>query len=721
MNLETTFLHSKLARRTFWLFTLCALLPITVLAVISLRNVTNQLREQNLRELRQLSRDEAMSIYGRLIFLEANLKLAALTVPGTSAKSSSPTSSTIRGLLSELAGRFDALELVTPDGNHQSLYGKEHRPIEYTAGEQEFLRSGHSVLSTIPCDMPDLCIFLSTVLDVDSPGDGLLVGEIRPSYLWDAENIRAPTLLSVINPSGRVLFCSGETPDRLPGRVFGGFSGEFEWQARQQTYLASYWSLPLHPLFFSTHWTIISSEAKPDVVAPLNRFRASFLLVFLLTLWIVVFLSLVQIRRYLGPLGKLKEGTRGISSGDFQTRVAISSGDEFEELASSFNSMAGRIEKQVHALKVVNEIDGAILSAWDTTKVVDTVCSRFRDLIPHDMVCVNLFDLKDSLTLLTHVFLPGSENPEHTETTPLTPQCLAELCDRREVSVLANHDAQPSYLGPLLTRGMKHFLIIPVLSDNGPSAVFSLGLATASVWNDEDKERARHLADQISVAFSNSQLVADLKQLQWGTLTALARAIDAKSPWTLGHSERVTTWAIKIAAALGLPPLELDIMRRGGLLHDIGKIATPAEILDKPGKLTDEEMKIMREHVNAGARILEPIPGLAESMPIVLQHHEWLNGGGYPNGIAGEEITLHARIFAVADCFDALISDRPYRAGLPLERVVQIIQDGAAKQFDPNVIQVLRRLLEQETAVQGSKENSASLSEVGRSGVPARL
>jgi putative nucleotidyltransferase with HDIG domain len=171
---------------------------------------------------------------------------------------------------------------------------------------------------------------------------------------------------------------------------------------------------------------------------------------------------------------------------------------------------------------------------------------------------------------------------------------------------------------------------------------------------------------------------------------------------------------------MGLPPTELDIMRRGGLLHDIGKIATPAEILDKPGKLTDEEMKIMREHVNAGARILEPIPGLAESMPIVLQHHEWVNGGGYPNGIAGEEMTLHARIFAVADCFDALISDRPYRAGLPLERVVQIIQDGAAKQFDPNVIQVLRRLLEQETAVQGSKQNPASLAEVGRSGVPVR-
>ena len=145
------------------------------------------------------------------------------------------------------------------------------------------------------------------------------------------------------------------------------------------------------------------------------------------------------------------------------------------------------------------------------------------------------------------------------------------------------------------------------------------------------------------------------------------------------------------------------------MLHDIGKIGTPANILEKPGKLTDEEMSIMREHVNAGARILEPIPGLTESMPIVLQHHEWVNGGGYPNGIAGDEITLHARIFAVADCFDALISDRPYRAGMPLERVMQIIQEGAAKQFDPRVVQVLRELQDQERVERDSKPRSAAL------------
>ena len=235
---------------------------------------------------------------------------------------------------------------------------------------------------------------------------------------------------------------------------------------------------------------------------------------------------------------------------------------------------------------------------------------------------------------------------------------------------------------------------VPILLDGRPSAVVVLGHASSSVWTEEDKEHARQIADQVAVAQANSSLISELRQLHWGTLTALARAIDAKSPWTLGHSERVTDCAVKIAKEMGLSTKDLEIMRRGGLLHDIGKIGTPASILDKPGKLTDEELKEMREHVNIGARILEPIPGLGDAMPIVLQHHEWVNGGGYPKGLVGDEISLHARIFAVADCFDALVSDRPYRPGLPVKRIMQILEEGSGKQFDPRVLGVLRAIME---------------------------
>ena len=205
------------------------------------------------------------------------------------------------------------------------------------------------------------------------------------------------------------------------------------------------------------------------------------------------------------------------------------------------------------------------------------------------------------------------------------------------------------------------------------------------------------------------QYVTELKQLHLGTLTALARAIDAKSHWTAGHSERVTSWAVKIASAMGLSEHELEIIHRGGLLHDVGKIGIPRAILNKRGKLTDEEVRQVREHVPVGARILEPIPGFAECMPIILQHHEWVDGSGYPEGLAGGEISLHARIFAVADCYDALISDRPYRSGMSPERVKEIIRAGVGKQFDPAAVETFLSLLEHESREEAAEDVSTSL------------
>lgn len=183
-----------------------------------------------------------------------------------------------------------------------------------------------------------------------------------------------------------------------------------------------------------------------------------------------------------------------------------------------------------------------------------------------------------------------------------------------------------------------------------------------------------------------------LEQLDLGTLTALARAIDAKSAWTAGHSERVTNLALEMGHAMGLPATSLGIIHRGGLLHDIGKIGTPPDVLDKPGRLEPEEMQIMQDHVKIGVRILEPIPCFREALPMVAQHHEWFDGSGYPAGLAGENISLHARILAVADCYDAIVSDRPYRRGLPKRQAIEILIQRSGKQFDPMVIEVFMRL-----------------------------
>ncbi len=708
MKIEKTFLHSKLARRIFWLFVLCALIPITVLAVISLRDVTAQLREQSLRELRRASREEAMSIYERLSFLEANLRLEAVKARGGMATSVMGSSEAEKESRNSLEQRFTGIEVVRPNGEWRAIFGKTDG-VTYTAEQQRILKSGMSVLSTVACgDEP--CISLSEAVNAEDPSAGIIVGEIRSKFLWDPETLMRPMTVCVLDELGARLFCSGEGPEHFPAVATNKFSGEFEWTGNGKENLASYWNLPLKTSFGVSHWTVISSEGKPDMVAPLLRFRFSFILVFLLSVWVVLLLSLVQIRRNLVPLAKLKEGTRGISAGNFRTRVAIKSGDEFEELAGSFNSMAGRIEKQIKAQQLVNEVDRAILSAWDMNRIVGTVCSRMRELIPNDLVSVNLFDKKSSPQMISQIYSAGSENPKETQTIELTAEEVAAVWNRREVAVVNGDEAKAIYLQPLAAKGMRSFLVVPVLAEKGTSAIFVLGHGdSAAVWSEEEKRQARHLADQIAVGFANSHLLAEVEEVQWSTLTALARAIDANSPWTLGHSERVTAGAIRIGQAMGLPARELDIMRRGGLVHDIGKIGTPREILDKPGKLSREEMQIMREHVNTGVRILQPLSGLAESMSIVAQHHEWVNGGGYPNGLTAKDITLHARIFAVSDCFDALISDRPYRAGMPVEKVMEILEEGRGKQFDPEVLDLFQNLMEQERTAKAEE----SLARIG--------
>jgi putative nucleotidyltransferase with HDIG domain len=140
----------------------------------------------------------------------------------------------------------------------------------------------------------------------------------------------------------------------------------------------------------------------------------------------------------------------------------------------------------------------------------------------------------------------------------------------------------------------------------------------------------------------------------------------------------------------------MDVLHRAGLLHDIGKLGIPGNILDKTGKLAKEEEDLMREHVRFGVRILEPIAAYAEIIPIVLHHHEYFNGEGYPDGLAGEAISMGARIFAVSDSFDALISDRPYRRALDRKYAIETIKQGAGNRYDLDIVQAFLEVMAQE-------------------------
>jgi putative nucleotidyltransferase with HDIG domain len=189
------------------------------------------------------------------------------------------------------------------------------------------------------------------------------------------------------------------------------------------------------------------------------------------------------------------------------------------------------------------------------------------------------------------------------------------------------------------------------------------------------------------------QLYIEMKEAHINTVSALTSAVDANDPYTHGHSYRVSQYAGRLGHAMGLPSKDLEILEYSALLHDIGKIAIRKEILHKAGKLTDDEFRSLKSHPSTGADIVENLKFLKESAILVRHHHEQPDGKGYPDGLKGDEIPVGSRILLCADAFDAMTSDRPYRKGLPMEKVMEQFEKYKGTQFDLDVANLIVRMI----------------------------
>ncbi|KAF1082551.1 MAG: GAF domain/HD domain protein [Candidatus Rifleibacterium amylolyticum] len=202
-------------------------------------------------------------------------------------------------------------------------------------------------------------------------------------------------------------------------------------------------------------------------------------------------------------------------------------------------------------------------------------------------------------------------------------------------------------------------------------------------FNDHDLEMLENMANQAVSSIENARLYENIQKVYLSTIEVLATAIDAKDPYTQGHSRRVTQYSVAIAEEMNLSPKEVEDIRYAGLLHDVGKIGIKDSIIRKPGRLTDEEYAIIKKHPAIGAKILRPVDFLADKIPGVLHHHEYYDGRGYPDHLTGEDIPLAGRIICVADAFDAMTTNRPYRKGLTVKTAVGELKKFSGKQFDP--------------------------------------
>jgi HD-GYP domain-containing protein (c-di-GMP phosphodiesterase class II) len=204
-----------------------------------------------------------------------------------------------------------------------------------------------------------------------------------------------------------------------------------------------------------------------------------------------------------------------------------------------------------------------------------------------------------------------------------------------------------------------------------------------SEFEEQDLEAVISVANTAAMAIENTRLHQTVLDAYKNTIKTLAAAIDAKDPYTRGHSQRVMEFTILAGAYLSFTPEEMETLEYAGILHDVGKISIDSTILNKPGSLTESEWEIIHEHPTIGANLLRAIPFLEKASELVRCHHEHYNGGGYPSRLKGESIPLGARLIAVADAFDTMTTDRSYRAALTVDHAVKELHDCAGKQFCP--------------------------------------
>ena len=296
-------------------------------------------------------------------------------------------------------------------------------------------------------------------------------------------------------------------------------------------------------------------------------------------------------------------------------------------------------------------------------------------------------------------YLPAAEGVPETAVVagrlPFASASLRAIVERvleglgAEPFMVVNNHCRDDPALAALSVTLERLVLVPLALREGQSGVLMALNRAASEFRSPEVKLVRSVAGSCAVFIENHRLYRDLQQLMLDLVRALVSSIDAKDPYTSGHSERVAITCRELARRMGLSAEETEQVYLAGLLHDIGKIGTPEAILTKAGRLSPEERLIINRHPVVGARILGSLKRLQTVRLAVLYHHERLDGSGYPEGLRGDQVPLLARIVGLADAFDAMTSNRPYRPMLPLEYVVREIERNVGRQFDLRAVEAL--------------------------------
>jgi len=673
-------IKSRVSRRIFLAVLLCAIIPISGLILLTLQNVRSNLEADTARRLHHAGKNIGMAMVAEFVSIDKALRKVATLyqVPET-------------GL--EMAGDAwifgeDVLErfwLLTPRSN-SSIAG-----LAFSEQYNERLAQGVPQLIVARMNQKVQLFLCSLARDA---ADKLVtaVGQIKISYLeeYAGNLLPANAQLAVLDTDWQPLV--GEPIVRVGPELFqaksSGGHHYVEVNNAGEAWIGGRWNLFLQAAFNAPDWNVLVFEPKEAIFSNFDHFGRNAWLTSAIAFWVILLVSSILIRKTLQPLQQLKEATQQIAQGQFDCQVQLASRDEFEELATSFNQMTGKIRQQVDQQQNMGEAVRQILGPIDADAIIVNFLHTLDLFESVDMLSLTLLSCPGKSAATIWLSKTGAAGAiERLPNVPVGADEVEELLQTGEASFVQQW-RYPTLLQPLAERGGQLFSLLT--TEFKPSMFALVGFSHVGERAEQtDVLIAKQLLEQLGVALSRAEMVKELDDLNLGILTALARTVDANSRWTRGHSERVTQYAVGIAKVMGLAEADCQSLHQAGLLHDLGKVAVPAEILNKPGALTEAEFEVIRKHPVEAARIIEPIQVFGEILPIVRQHHERWDGSGYPDGLRETEIHLGARILAVSDVYDALYSERPYRSGWSQDKVLRYLQEQAGKSFDPEVVKVL--------------------------------
>ena len=475
------------------------------------------------------------------------------------------------------------------------------------------------------------------------------------------------------------------------------------------------------------------------MTVPLIATRAFMVITAIFTLVLIsISIYFILSRQVDHPIRRLTKTMETVRKGDWEARAEVHTSDEIGQLGNTFNFMIEEVnslhketlqkqkalvraeeelkykhqieeknrllQRTLDILTTLNNIGKEINSVLDIDKLLESILQMSSKILNAKVGLLNEVEKESNEIQLR--FIANGEHDRAFWEDSINRELSQHVYESGKALLLPDYKSDGRFGDDHGTYIPKTVLYVPLQAKG--KVIGILGMIDRKderAFSVSDLELITTISCEASVAVENSNLYKELKKSYFDAITALVNAIEAKDPYTFGHSERVTQLALAVGRYLNLSEKSLEVIRHAGILHDVGKIGVSLNILHKTIDLTDEEVMIIREHSQIGCRIIDHIDFLKDVKDGILHHHERHDGKGYPHGLGPSHISVETKILSVTDSFDAMTSDRPYRKAQSPEKAIAELRKCAGSQFDPKVVDAFIKVWNEQFSKKEEVEN----------------